>query len=113
MNEMIASCGLNCASCEAYLATTANDQAQLEQIAVRWRSEYNAPDITVASVTCLGCMSQSGPWCGHCAECNIRACAQQKGLGTCAECSEYPCEELNGFLEMVPVARANLEALRK
>jgi hypothetical protein len=113
MTEMIAPCGLNCAGCEAYIATVANDQAELEKIAAKWRTEYNAPDITVAGVTCLGCASSTGPWCGHCAECEIRACAQGRGYVTCAECADYPCEQLTGFLAMVPPARENLESLRK
>lgn len=112
MSEMIAYCGLNCAACEAYLATKANDQAELEKIAAKWRTEYNSPDITVAEVNCMGCSSESGPWCGHCGECTMRACAQKRGYATCAECAEYPCEDLNGFLELVPPARANLERLR-
>jgi len=112
MDEMIACCGLNCAKCEAYLATQAKDQAALEEIAARWRAEYNAPDITAAAVACNGCIASEGPWCGHCAECEIRACANQHGVVNCGACTEYPCEILNGFLEMVPVARENLERLR-
>ena len=112
MSEMIACCGLNCAACEAYLATAANDQVELEKIAEKWRAEYNAPDITVAQVSCLGCSNSTGPWCGHCGDCDIRACAQGRGYATCAECAEYPCELLSGFLELVPPARANLEKLR-
>jgi hypothetical protein len=113
MTEMIAPCGLNCAACEAYLATAANDQVELEKIAAKWCTEYNAPDIAVAGVTCLGCGSSTGPWCGHCAECEIRACAQGRGYVTCAECTDYPCEQLTGFLAMVPPAKDNLEKLRK
>ena len=113
MEEMIACCGLNCAACEAYRATKSNDQVELEKIAAKWRAEYNSPDITVAQVTCLGCNNTTGPWCGHCSDCEIRDCAQARGYATCAECSDYPCETLTGFLSMVPPAREALEKLRK
>jgi hypothetical protein len=113
MGDLIACCGLNCANCEAYLATQAKDEIWKEQIAEKWRQEYNAPSITVAAVACNGCNATEGPWCGHCAECNFRACAQGKGLTNCSACADYPCEELSGFLELVPVARENLEHYRE
>jgi hypothetical protein len=113
MSKLIAPCGLDCGACEAYLATVANDQAELEKIAAKWRVEFNAPDITAASVTCMGCNSESGPWAGNCSECEIRRCAKEHGYVTCAECTIYPCETLGKFTAMSPAAAANLESLRK
>jgi hypothetical protein len=113
MTEMIACCGLDCGACEAYLATASNDQVKLEELAAKWRTDYNSPDITIAQVSCMGCSSESGPWCGYCAECGIRKCANEHGFATCAECTLYPCEQLSGFFKMAPAARDNLENLRK
>ena len=56
MERMVAYCGLICTDCPGYIATQANDRAELERVAEMWRKEYNAPEITVESVICDGCI---------------------------------------------------------
>ena len=110
MSTMIVYCGLDCASCEAYKVTLANDQEAMQQLVAKWRQEYNSPDMPLEAVICDGCR---GPRLGgYCSECPIRACATERGFQTCAECPEYGCEKLENFFKMAPHARANLEALR-
>jgi len=111
MATLIAACGLDCAKCDAYIATQANDQAALEQIAAKWRVEYNAPGILATNVLCDGCMT-GGRTFGHCAECKIRLCAVERGLENCAACPDYACEQLAAFFQMVPQAKTSLEQLR-
>ncbi len=114
MAQMIAVCGLNCAECEAYRATQANDEAAKERIAAKWREQFNAPGITAAFVTCDGCLAFGGRQGGHCAECNIRACGVERGLPNCAHCAEFgTCEKLAGFFQFVPQAKTTLEELRR
>jgi len=96
---------------DAYIATQANDQAALEQIAAKWRVEYNATGILAANILCDGCMA-GGRTIGHCAECKIRLCALERGLENCAACPDYACEQLVAFFPMVPQAKTNLEQLR-
>lgn len=112
MERIIAYCGLACSDCGAYTATQADDRAALERVAAQWRQEYNAPGITVESVLCDGCLT--GPRkCGHCAECNIRACGVARGVANCAHCADYAtCDKIQGFFAMVPPARATLDAVR-
>jgi hypothetical protein len=112
MTTLIAPCGLDCAKCDAYIVTQADDLAGKEAVAAKWRTEYNAPNITVTDVTCDSCLATTGRLCSHCAVCEIRACAVEKGLTTCAECNTYACEKLQGFFQMVPHARQNLDGLR-
>ena len=113
MGQMIAMCGLNCAECEAYLATQANDEAAKERIALKWREMYNAPGITAAYVTCDGCLAP-GRKGGHCLECNIRACGVERNLPNCAHCADFEaCEKLAGFFNFVPQARTVLEEIRR
>ena len=38
MDRIIAYCGLTYSSCEAYLATKANDPAAIERVAAVWRA---------------------------------------------------------------------------
>jgi len=111
MKLLIAACGLDCAKCDAYIATQANDQAALEKLAEKWQVDYNAPNITAANVLCDGCMT-GGRTIGHCKECNIRACVQGHGLENCAACPDYACEILMTFWVNAPQAKTNLEALR-
>ncbi len=112
MSTLIAACGLDCAACESYIATQAEDLLALEHIAEKWAKEYNAPGLTAENVQCDGCMT-AGHKMGHCAECQIRLCAMERSLPNCAACPDYGCEKLTGFLQNVPQAKANLEALRR
>ncbi len=112
MKPLIAACGLDCGQCEAYIATQADDLLALERIAEKWSKEYNAPGMTAETIRCDGCMA-AGRKIGHCAECQIRLCAVERQLPNCAACPDYACAQLTGFLQNVPQARANLEALRR
>lgn len=112
MDRMVAYCGLVCTECPAYTATQADDQEALERVAAQWREEYSAPNITVESVICDGCLGEEGRKCSHCGECEIRACGITRSVANCAGCSDYACEKLEGFFGFVPDARATLEEVR-
>lgn len=111
MTKMIAFCGLDCAGCDAYKATQANDREFMEKILAGWRVEYNSPDMTIDAVICDGCTS-SGRHGGYCGECPVRACAAERGVENCAHCADYACDKLSGFFGMAPQAKTNLEAIR-
>ena len=111
-NKIIAYCGLVCTDCPAYIATQADDRAGLEQVAAQWREAYNAPNITVESVICDGCLTDKGRKCSHTAECEIRACGVERGVANCAHCADYACEKLEGFFGFAPDARAVLDEIR-
>jgi hypothetical protein len=113
MNTLIAPCGLDCAKCEAYTLTQANDLPGLEALVTRWRVEFKAPEMTVRDVTCDGCLAASGRVGGYCAICEVRKCAVGRGLQTCASCGDYGCERLAAFWQNAPQAKDNLEGLRK
>ena len=111
MATLIAACGLDCAKCDAYIATQANDQAALEKLVEKWRVEFSAPDLSVDNVLCDGCMSGERT-ISYCAECKIRLCAIERGPENCAACPDYGCEKLTAFWPNAPQAKANLEAIR-
>jgi hypothetical protein len=112
MNRIIAVCGLICTDCPAYVASQADDRAALERVAAEWRQAYNAPNITVESVVCDGCLD-GGRKCDHCGECDIRACGVALGVANCAHCSDYGCEKLERFFGFAPQARATLDEIRR
>jgi len=41
MERIIAECGLDCADCEAYLATQANDDEWKKRVAAGWETTYH------------------------------------------------------------------------
>jgi hypothetical protein len=113
MDKIIAYCGLVCSDCPAYVATQADDRAALEQVAAQWREEFNAPDLTVESIICDGCLTDEGRKCNHCFECQIRACAMERGVANCAYCDDYGCEKIEGFFGFAPDAKATLDGIRQ
>lgn len=110
MNKFLSACGLDCPACECFLATVSGDEAQKQDIAVRWSKNYQA-SLTAEDIHCEGCMS-TGRKFGWCDKCPIRACVVEKGYQSCAECDSFPCQT-NAFLyEHVPSAKETIEALR-
>lgn len=109
---MIAFCGLDCAQCEAYKATQANDDAAKLAVARKWEKEFHIPKVELSDVTCDGCTTFGKRLSGYCTQCKVRECAVAKGVVNCAYCTEYAsCTTLNGFLANVPVAKANLDQI--
>ncbi len=113
MDKITGYCGLVCTNCPAYVATQANDQAALKQVAEQWAKEFDAPNMTVENVTCDGCLADTGPKCVHCSECKIRACGVERGVVNCAHCTEYACEKLENFFGFAPDARTVLDNIRQ
>ena len=112
MGQLIAYCGLDCSTCEAYIHTQENNTSALEQLLEKWRVEFNLPNMEMKDLICDGCSSDERMG-GYCAVCVTRACARQRQLNTCAECPDYLCEQLANFIQNTPAAKANLDALRK
>jgi len=110
MDRMVAMCGLVCTDCDAYKATQANDTDWLQRVVEQWKTEYQAPDLTIEGVACDGCVTGSTRLCGHCHECEIRLCGLEKGVANCGECAGYEsCERIQNFFKMVPTAKIVLD----
>lgn len=112
MPEMIASCGLICTGCPAFIATRENDDGLRRKTAEEWSKMFHA-DIKPADINCDGCLSNSKRLFAHCFECEIRKCCRERKVANCAECPEFACKKISDFMAMVPEARAKLEELRK
>ena len=104
-------CGLDCTTCEAYIATQSDDDSEREKVAVKWSKQYEA-DIKTSDVNCDGCMSEGDVHFMHCDMCEIRKCGVERGLKNCAYCDDYACEQLENFFKMVPVCKENLDEVR-
>jgi hypothetical protein len=109
--KLIACCGLNCATCDARIATMADDNDLRTKTAERWKVQYNTPDILPEMINCTGCR-ETGVKLAHCEECEIRKCVIAKGFQTCADCEKMEnCELVAPIFKYVLEALDNLKAL--
>jgi predicted RNA-binding Zn-ribbon protein involved in translation (DUF1610 family) len=85
-------CGLCCDVCSILIASH-EDPQRLALLAGRmgWK---------VDEAYCDGCRSDR--LTPYCRDCDLRACAQQRGHTFCSECADYPCPELEGFQREKP-----------
>jgi len=111
MEKLISCCGLDCASCDARIATLADDDKLRAQTAEKWKVQFGAPDIAIDSINCTGC-TEPGVKLSHCHECKVRNCAHAKGFKTCAECQLMEtCDLLKMIHQFAPEALTNLKSL--
>src|SRR5512133_2030011 len=105
MNKLIACCGINCETCDAYIATVRDDNELRKQTAEKWQKAFNAPAIAPETINCMGCRSE-GPLFAHCTQCEIRKCIHAKGFDTCAD-----CDEMESCKILAPIHQYSAEAL--
>ena len=108
MKDTIGYCGLDCETCDAYLATIRDDQALREKTAKLWAALNNAP-ILPEHINCEGCRAE-GMKTVYCESlCEIRQCAREKGAATCGDCPDWEtCQTLAPVLSGYPDALKNL-----
>ena len=110
MEKIIACCGLNCATCDARIATVADDNEMRAKTAEKWKVQYN-PNITPEMINCTGCR-EVGVKFEHCEQCEIRNCVKSKGYQTCGDCDKIEsCSIVGNIHKYVPEALANLKSL--
>ncbi len=111
MEKIIACCGLNCATCDARIATVTDNQALRASVAEKWKVQYQAAALTTDMINCTGCR-EPGAKFAHCNQCEIRSCVKSKGFQTCAGCSDLGnCAKVKGVHQYVPEALVNLQSL--
>lgn len=111
MKKLISCCGLNCATCEAHIATINNDDELRKATAEKWKTFYNVPDMSPDMINCTGCRNE-GVKIGHWSMCQVRLCVEGKGCKTCGECSMMDtCNLVSGIHKSVPEAVLNLRNL--
>jgi hypothetical protein len=111
MEKIIASCGINCASCDARIATINNDNELRKATAEKWSVVFHAPGLTYEMINCTGCREE-GPKFSHCSDCEIRNCVKAKGFSTCGDCAEIDtCTIVGAIFNIVPDAKSNLLGL--
>ncbi|UCF31734.1 MAG: DUF3795 domain-containing protein [bacterium] len=85
--KFAAVCGLYCPGCTLYIGST-EEPGRLAGIAGRF-------GVTVEEARCYGCRSDVRSF--YCQACEIRKCADKRGVEFCAYCADYPCDMLKQF----------------
>jgi hypothetical protein len=86
---LLAACGPYCGACYHYRASFYDDERLRTEAARRGRNPQG--------FTCQGCRSDVLYIHAGCAQCEIRACADGRGIPHCGLCAELPCERLSAF----------------
>jgi hypothetical protein len=111
MEKFISCCGIDCSQCPARIATLKDDDTLRAETAEIWAVQYNNPGFTAEMINCLGCR-QDGVKLGHCYECAIRNCSNDKGFVTCGSCPEVDnCSIVAPILSFLPDGRENLRSM--
>jgi hypothetical protein len=112
MKKLISCCGLNCATCDARIATLNNDNELRKKTADKWKVAYQTSGLTPEMINCTGCR-EAGVKFSHCSTCEIRNCSKSKGYDTCSDCSDLnSCTIIAGIHNYMPEAKQNLLDLR-
>ncbi|MDY6852914.1 MAG: DUF3795 domain-containing protein [Thermodesulfobacteriota bacterium] len=112
MDKMIAYCGTCCTECPAFLATQNNDGQERQRVAELWSKTYKS-EIKPQDINCDGCRSEGGRLFSYCGVCEIRSCAQEKGVLNCAYCDDFSCEKLKPVHAFAPEAKTTLDEIKK
>jgi len=113
MEIIIACCGIDCATCDARIATITDDNELRAKTAESWKVMFNAADITPETINCTGCREE-GTKFSHCEQCEIRNCVKSKNYQSCSDCNDMEsCTILMSVAQYVPDAIMNLKSLRQ
>jgi len=93
----IAICGLDCSSCDAFIATKNDDNELRKKTAEKWAKDYNHSGLKAENIHCAGCLSQIGPVFQYCEMCEVRKCGFEKKVKNCGECDSYPCDKITNL----------------
>lgn len=109
--EYISYCGLLCNECPVFIATAENDEQAKEKIAREFSGE--AMQFSKEDMNCYGCFHEDAKNSKMCGECEIRICAEVKGVKNCAYCSDYPCRHIDAHVPEGSQNRKRLDGISR
>ena len=86
---LLGACGLYCGACYHYRASFPEGGHLLDEAARQGRK--------LEGFTCRGCRSDALYVHPGCAQCEIRACADDHRIAHCGLCPEFPCGRIQAF----------------
>ncbi|MGD8719459.1 MAG: DUF3795 domain-containing protein [Candidatus Zixiibacteriota bacterium] len=81
-------CGLYCGACWELVAT---ERGEVEKL----REDAESAAYTAEQLSCRGCRTDVVAF--FCLDCEMRSCAQERGVAFCSDCGDYPCEYVREF----------------
>jgi len=109
--EYISYCGLLCNECPVFIATAENDEQAKEKLAGEFSGERM--QFTKDDMNCYGCFHKDTKNSKMCGGCEIRICAEGKGVKNCGYCSDYPCHYIDTYVLEGSENRARLDSISK
>lgn len=88
-NAKIAYCGLYCPMCSSVVASETRERAHLLAMPETYG---HLKERTFEECECIGCKDQVDK-----CHCDMKPCAEKKGLLSCADCTDFPCRAINDF----------------
>jgi len=79
-----------------FIATAENDEQEKEKIALEYSSE--GMQFSKEDMICYGCFHEETKNSKMCGGCEIRICAEAKGVKNCGYCKDYPCSHINTYV---------------
>jgi hypothetical protein len=99
--ELLGPCGDYCGGCAEYTGLVTETARQLKELVETYAYEFRAGGAfdfaelartlqwLIDNAGCPGCRQGGGtPFC------QVKVCAEEKGLSVCFECEEFPCSKL-------------------
>ena len=100
--DLLSPCSLYCGVCAIHIAHRDNNLKLKERLVSLYQGGTpgkgtlpNSDTLTVDDIHCRGCLSDDQFM--HCRQCDIRKCAQERGLEGCHQCDDFPCDYIENF----------------
>lgn len=109
MEDFIAKCGCNCATCPTYKENLRTDEKRV-QCSLGWEKYLNIKLKPEKLRLCDGCSIADKERKVYYLNCRVRKCAMFNGVENCAYCSAYPCQDVQTIHSIQsPGARERIE----
>ena len=102
--SLAADCGAYCGASPVYRARAEQDLPRLEALA-------RSLGTTTDRLMCTGCRTPAAFCFGG--DCEIKLCAQKRGVAFCPDCSDYPCDRIRRFEGAAPYRAAMTRSARR
>lgn len=109
MEDFIAKCGCNCATCPTYKDNLPTNEEK-KRCSLGWEKYLNIKLKPEKLRLCDGCSIPDKDRKAYYLNCRVRKCAIFNGLENCAYCSAYPCQDVRTIHSIQePGARKRIE----
>ena len=68
---------------------------------------------TKEDMNCYGCFHEETKNSKMCSGCEIRICAESNEVKNCAYCTDYPCDNIDKYVEVGSENRMRLDGISK